>query len=143
MVIFRVTVQILLATLFFLAGVLHLSDPALFVPLMPEWIPLHITCIIVSGVFELLGAVGLLVPFASVRRVTGWCLILLLVAVFPANVHMAVAHIQVHGMPSKPWMAWARLPLQPILIVAVAWVTGIWQGTCKKGGSTNDSNRNH
>ena len=39
---------------------------------------------------------------------------------------MAVANIKIPGLDLEPWMAWARLPLQPLLIVAVLWVTGLW-----------------
>ena len=104
---------------------MHLIDPRLLLPIMPPGIPWPVACIIVSGVFELLGGAGLLVPSAAIRKLAGIGLILLLIAVFPANIYMAVAHIQVHGIPSQPWMAWARLALQPILILAVWWVSGL------------------
>jgi uncharacterized membrane protein len=122
----RLVTRMLLASLFLFAGVLHLTSPALFLPIMPPWLPFHFFSIIASGVFELLGGLGLLIPESRVLAVTGWGLVLLLLAVFPANVYMAAAHIQVRGIPSQPWMAWARLPLQAVLILAVLWSTGIW-----------------
>jgi len=97
---------------------------------MPPWIPLHHACILISGVLELLGGLGLLVPLRPIQLLAGWGLTLLLIAVFPANIYMAIAQVQVHGIPSQPWMAWARLPLQPLLIVAVLWVTRVWPGKC-------------
>ena len=103
---------------------------------MPPWIPFPLACIQISGVFELLGGVGLLIPVRWIQFVAGWGLTLLLVAVFPANIHMAMAHVQIHGFPSRPWMGWARLPLQPFLMVAVLWVTGIWPGNCTKEKSS-------
>ena len=93
---------------------------------MPPWIPFPLFSIQLSGIFELLGGIGLLVSHHQLKVVTGWCLALLLVAVFPANIYMAMAHIQVHGFPAHPWMAWARLPLQPLLILGVLWSTGTW-----------------
>jgi uncharacterized membrane protein len=126
MEIFRLILRVLLAALFLFAGTLHLVDPGLFLPIMPPWIPYPMFCIELSGVFELLGGVGLLVPQRQVQHLTGIGLVLLLLAVFPANIYMAYAHIQIHGVPSQPWMAWARIPLQPLLIVAVLWVTGVW-----------------
>lgn len=93
---------------------------------MPPWIPFHRACILVSGVCELLGGLGLLIPVRWVQFLTGWGLTLMLIAVFPANIYMAVDHIQVHGIPSQPWMAWARLPFQPLFIVGVLWVTRAW-----------------
>jgi uncharacterized membrane protein len=129
--IFRVGVRLLLAALFLCAGTIHLRDPGLFLPVMPPWIPFPLFCILISGGCELLGGGGLLIPVRPIQFVTGWGLTLLLVAVFPANIYMAVAHVQVHGFPSHAWMAWVRLLLQPLLIVAVLWVTRIWPGKCK------------
>ena len=119
----RCILRLVLAALFLCAGTVHLVNPRFFLPIMPPGIPWPMACIIISGVFELLGGVGLLVPSATIRKLAGVGLILLLLAVFPANIYMAAAHIQVHG--SQPWMAWARLPLQPILILAVWWVSGL------------------
>jgi uncharacterized membrane protein len=129
-------VRLLLAALFLAAGTIHLRDPALFFPIMPPWIPFHRLCILISGVFELLGGAGLLVPGRRVQLVTGWGLTLLLLAVFPANIYMAVANVKVHGLPTHAWISWARLPLQPLLIVGDLWVTGIWLGKCTNRGAT-------
>jgi uncharacterized membrane protein len=123
---FRTVLRWLLAALFLFAGTVHLLDSSLFLPIMPPWIPLHLLCVQVSGVCELLGGTGLLVPHPAIQAVTGWGLLALLLAVFPANIYMAANHIQVHGVPSQPWMGWARLPLQPVLMLGVSWVTGIW-----------------
>ena len=122
----RLLTRILLASLFLFAGTVHLIDPALFLPLMPPWIPFPFFCIIASGVIELLGGIGLLIPNRAILILTGWMLTLLLLAIFPANLHMAMAHVQIHGIPSQPWMAWARLPLQALLILAVLWSTQAW-----------------
>jgi uncharacterized membrane protein len=128
--ILRLIVRLLLAALFLFAGTIHLRNPELFVPVMPPWIPFHLPCILISGVFELLGGLGLLVPWRPIQFLTGWSLTLLLIAVFPANIYMAVANVKVHGFPAHAWMGWARLPLQPLLIVAVLWVTNVWPGKC-------------
>ncbi|HEX4140980.1 MAG TPA: hypothetical protein VHY09_11570 [Candidatus Methylacidiphilales bacterium] len=117
--------RLFLAGLFVFAGLVHLGDPVLFLPIMPPGIPWPMGCILVSGVFEILGGVGLLVPVAGIRRWAGVGLVLLLIAVFPANIYMAAAHVQVHGVPSQPWMAWARLALQPVLIAAVWWAAEV------------------
>ena len=90
---------------------------------MPPVIPFPMACIAVSGVAEFLGGVGLLAPWLPIRQVAGWELALLLLAVFPANIYMALANIQISGFPAHPWMSWARLPLQPLLIWAVLWST--------------------
>jgi uncharacterized membrane protein len=118
----RLFVRLLLAALFLIAGTIHLARPAVFEPVMPPWIPWHGICIKISGMLELLGSVGLLTPERTIQRATGWGLVLLLIAVFPVNIHMAMASIRIDGYPSHLWMLWARLLLQPVLIVAVIWV---------------------
>ena len=93
---------------------------------MPPWIPFHIPCIQFSGICELAGGLGLLIPHQQLQVLVGWGLTLLLVAVFPANIYMAMAHIKINGLPTHAWMAWARLPLQPLLILAALWSTRAW-----------------
>jgi uncharacterized membrane protein len=119
-------VRILIAGLFLFMGTVHLLDARLFLPIMPPWIPDPMAGILLSGMCELLGGAGLLVPRAGIQQAAGWGLLLLLAAVFPANIYMATAHVQVDGFPSQPWMSWARLPLQPVLMLLVGWCTGIW-----------------
>lgn len=100
-----------LALLFVLAGVWHFVHPATYMAIMPPWLPQPLALVYVSGVFETLGGLGLL-P-SRTRRVAGWGLLALLVAVFPANVYMALIHDKL-GIPG--WVAWGRLPLQlPLL----------------------------
>jgi uncharacterized membrane protein len=133
----RTTARIFLVLLFFAASLVHFCRPELFIPVMPPQIPYPRACILISGVAELLGAIGLLVRARLVQALTGWWLTLMLIAVFPANIYMAVAHIQVHGFPPQPWIAWARLALQPLLIALVLWVTRAWSGICMPNGKCN------
>jgi uncharacterized membrane protein len=128
----RIT-RILLAALFMFAAFWHLVDPQLFMPIMPPWIPAPLVGIIISGIVELVCAVALLVPIGEIQRAAGIVLLLLLVAVFPANIYMAVAHVQINGFPSNDWMSWARLPLQPILMLIVSWSTNIWPASRGEG----------
>jgi len=96
-----------LALLFVLAGVWHFVHPATYLAIMPPQLPQPLALVYTSGVFEMLGGLGLL-P-ARTRRLAGWGLLALLVAVFPANVYMALVHGQLH---ISGWVAWGRLPLQ-------------------------------
>ena len=68
----------------------------------------------ISGVAEIAGGIGLLIP--RWRNHAAWGLVLLLIAVFPANIYMAVAHLQYEGLLGKSWVQWLRLPLQLPLI---------------------------
>lgn len=86
--------------------------------LVPSWIPWHRTVVLVSGVFEWLGAAGLLFP--SLRRWAGFGLFTLTIAVTPVHIDM----LQRHAMFDIPlWLLWLRLPLQVALLALIAWST--------------------
>ncbi len=113
-----------LAVLFCTAGVLHFAYPEPFELIMPAYLPLHRELVLASGALEILGGVGLLAPSEKVRRAAGWGLAGLLVAVFPANVNMAVSDLGLTGVLGNPVVRWLRLPFQPLLIWAVLWCVG-------------------
>jgi len=110
-----------IASIFIAAGIAHFVWPGVFVRIVPPYLPYPEALVYISGAFELLGGVGVLAP--SVRVYAGWGLILLLLAVFPANVHMALYPDAFPRIPA--WTLWARLPLQFVLI---AWV---YVSTCR------------
>ncbi len=96
-------------------GITHFVRPEPFVEIMPAFLPAPRLLVYVSGAFEILGGIGLLVPRS--RRFAAWGLIALYIAVFPANINMAIHHITPTGTPALPtWALWARLPLQLVLI---------------------------
>ena len=106
--------RIAFGTFFVGAGVLHLAAPEIYLGIMPPALPHPRVLIHVSGVAEILGGIGLMVP--ATRRAAGIGLILLLAAVFPANVQMLVNW---RGRGVSGWaeaMLWLRLPLQLLLI---------------------------
>jgi len=114
----RSVVRWLLAAFMVTVGVLHFATPEFFASIVPDALPAHAALVAVSGVFEILGGVGLLVPRA--RRRTSHGLVALYVAVFPANVNMVV-HPELGGdVPA--WALWLRLPLQAMLIAVAIWV---------------------
>lgn len=103
------------------AGVLHVLRPALFVEVMPPWLPHPRLLVLVSGACEIAGGVGLLVP--RVRRLAGWGLVALLVAVVPANIQMLRLARAEGATPLDTWLLVARLPMQLVLIWWVWWTT--------------------
>jgi uncharacterized membrane protein len=113
---------LLLAAVFFtLAGLFHFLRPALYLKIMPPYIPWPLAMVYISGAAEMAGGLGLLVP--TLRRLAALGLVALLVAVFPANVYMANNPVQA-GAASLPVAAlWGRLLLQPVFIGWVLWCT--------------------
>lgn len=114
-----IVARVLLAGLMIFAGVAHFRTPGPFVGIVPSFLPAPLAIVYVSGAIEVLLGVGLLVP-ATVQP-AAWALVAFFVAVFPANVNMAVNHLPFGG-PVAPWFAWARLPLQGVLIAWAWWI---------------------
>lgn len=101
-------------------GVTHFVAPGPFAAIVPSWLPAPYALVMVSGFFEVLGGVGLLVPRA--RKAASWGLVALYVAVFPANVNMAMHDIQPAGPHIPEALLWARLPFQLAFIALALWV---------------------
>lgn len=108
-----------LAAFFVVAGVNHFVNPDFYVGIMPPYLPAHLELVHFSGFFETLGGVGVLIP--RVRALAGWGLVLLLIAVFPANLHMSLHTAQFPDMPA--FALHARLPLQLLVIGWAYWAT--------------------
>ena len=104
--------QRLLALFFTAAGTLHFLRPQMYVEIMPSYVPAHRELVFASGAAEIAGAV--LVVFPRTRRLGGLWLTATLVAVFPANLNMALDPERYASIP--PALLWARLPVQGLLI---------------------------
>jgi uncharacterized membrane protein len=105
---------------FLVSGTTHLVKPEVFEPLMPSLVPAHREVILASGVAELVCAAGML--FRPTRRLAGLASAVLLIAVFPGNVKMALDVQRGRNTPFKA-AAWARLPLQ-LPLIRGAWRAG-------------------
>jgi uncharacterized membrane protein len=100
---------------FVFAGVLHFVKPKMYEAIMPPWLPRHRELVLASGVAEAAGGIGLMTEH---REPAGWFLIATLVAVFPANVHMAM-HPEDYKVPGGRNALYGRLPFQ---LAFIAWV---------------------
>ena len=114
-----------LAAFFTFTGVMHFLRPRFFEAIVPPSIEgQKKEAVAISGAAEVAGAALVLAPAS--RRLGRWWLLALLLAVFPANIHMAVNPDQIKGLDMRKfprWALWARLPLQPL---AMVWV---WRAT--------------
>ena len=114
------------------AGVLHLRSPEPFLMIVPDWVPQPRAVIMLTGLCELAGALGLLIP--RVRRLAGVMLALYAVCVFPANIKHAVYDIQVPGLPSSLAYHIPRLALQPVLIWWALFCSGVIDWPFRRAG---------
>lgn len=113
------TITRALAALFFAAaGLGHFIVPSFYLAMMPPWLPAPLFLVQLSGVAEIAGGVGLLIP--RLRRPAGIGLVLLLIAVFPANIQM-LQNARAAGTPELA--LWIRLPFQVLFIGWVLFVS--------------------
>jgi len=111
------TPLLIIAGFFLTGGIAHFLVADFFVAIMPTYLPWHWELVIVSGVFELAGAIGLLLP--PTRLLAAYGLIALCVAVFPANLNMALHPENFADIPVL--LLYLRLPLQLLLIAFIWW----------------------
>lgn len=103
---------------FFVGGILHFVAIDIEASIVPPYIPWPVAAVLVSGAFELLGAIGVLVP--STRKAAGIGLFLLTLAVTPVHIYM-LQHPELFHVPL--WALWLRLPVQGALLWLIQWST--------------------
>ena len=103
---------LIMAILYVMAGINHFIHPETYLKIMPSWLPYQLFLVYLSGIIEIV--LGLLLIPNSTRKLAVWGIIALLIAVFPANIQMAVDYYQSNN--PYLWLAILRLPIQIILI---------------------------
>lgn len=111
---------LVLAAFFIVAGGNHFANLDFYLSIMPPYLPAHIELVYISGIFEMLGGLGILA--SATRKWAGYGLIALLVAVFPANIYMAMDPERFADLAAR-WALYIRLPLQFVLMMWVYWAT--------------------
>lgn len=118
----RITARWIFSISLVAVGISHFTHPQPFINIMPP--PLEawaLELVYWSGFFEILGGVGLLID--RTRSWAAWGVLALLLAVFPANIHMAMEGVGFAGMEPDPVALWLRLPLQPVFMAVTWWVS--------------------
>ncbi|MDQ3142169.1 MAG: DoxX family protein, partial [Bacteroidota bacterium] len=108
----------LMITFYTITGLIHLVHPEVFIRIMPHWLPYPNQLVFISGVCEILFAAMLI--FSNTRRIGLWGIMLLLIAVFPANIQMMLNYYEENN--KYLWIAILRLPIQIILLL---WAYGL------------------
>ncbi|MCD8489523.1 MAG: DoxX family protein [Desertifilum sp.] len=109
-----------LAVAIIIVGITHFLRPEQYARIVPPPYP-PLASVYLSGFFEILGGIGLALPFVSVAA--AWGLIALFIAVFPANIYMTLHNIPVEGIPHSQLLYVIRLPFQIVLIAWAYWYT--------------------
>jgi len=111
-----------LASLFFIiAGANHFIMPDFYLAMMPSFMPFKEFFVVVTGIAEIV--LGIAIQFPAIRRRAGMSLIGLLIAIFPANIYVALVQPPLPNLDYTPESMWWRLLLQPLFIVWIWWVT--------------------
>lgn len=118
----RIIARSVLALLYLIAGILHLALPAPFERIVPGWVPMPHLTVLLTGLAEIAGAIGLMVP--RLRRAAGIGLALYALCVWPANFHHAFIDLS-HGTGLPLAYHLPRLLLQPVIIWWALWTGGV------------------
>lgn len=120
----RTALRWLLAAFYLAAGVIHLVTPAPFLTIMPGWVPAPEAVVLLTGVAEILGAIGLVQPFSPpLRRAAGWGLALYALCVWPANInHFIIDMAKADGGLGLAYHV-PRMFAQPVIIWLAWWVS--------------------
>ncbi|RZJ96488.1 MAG: hypothetical protein EON88_07340 [Brevundimonas sp.] len=121
-----------LAGLYLAAGVLHLLVPGPFLTITPDWVPFPAGVVRLTGVAEIAGAMGLMIP--RLRKAAGWGLAAYAVCVFPANIKHAIDSLS----QAHPMLGWSyhapRLLLQPVIVWWALWCSGVTDWPFRRPG---------
>ena len=116
-------ISIYIMSLFYVfAGIKHFTNPYWYMKIMPPYLPLHKELVYISGAFEII--LGLMLLLENTRFVGAWGLIILLIAIFPANIYLAQTNGTALNISST--FAWGRLPFQAIFILIAYWHTKVY-----------------
>jgi uncharacterized membrane protein len=112
----------LMALFYVGGGINHFLDPGFYMPMMPPYLPWHGPLVFLSGVAEVVLGIAVLIP--ATRRVAAWGIIALLIAIFPANLHIAFNNVPLGVAPEGLGIwNWVRLPFQAVFILWAYWYT--------------------
>ena len=110
--------SIIIMSIFYVGvGIKHFTNPMWFIKIVPPILPYKLSLVYISGFLEIL--FGILILFPTTRYIAAWGLIFLLIAVFPANIYLAITNGA--ALNTTPLVAWGRLPFQFIFIAIAYW----------------------
>ena len=120
---YRFGLRLVLVAFYLGAGILHLKSPQGFIKIVPSFVPWPAQVVWLTGLAEIAGAIGLMVP--RLQKAAGIGLALYAICVFPANINHAVNQIDIGALPNSWWYHGPRFVLQPILVWCALWCSGV------------------
>ncbi len=131
----RAVLRVVLAAIYFGIGLVHLTTPDALLVIMPSWVPQPRNVVLVTGVCELFGAVGLMT--ARFRWWAGVMLALYAICVYPANIKHAMDNVDIPSLPSSWWYHGPRLAFQPVFVWWALFVGRVidWPFARRDGGA--------
>lgn len=115
----RAIARWILALFLVAAGANHFLSPDIYLGMMPPWLPAPALLHRIAGAAEIAGGVGLLIR--ALRPSAAWGLLALMLAIFPANLHVAITG-SMPGLEAPAWTLWLRLPFQAVFMAWIWWV---------------------
>ena len=119
----RTVLRWVIAAAYLFVGIVHVRSPNGFMPIVPDWVPYPLETILLTGVCEIAGAIGLMIP--RFRRAAAWGLAAYAVCVFPANIKHAVEGVVIGGTQLGWGYHAPRLAFQPVLVWWALFAGGI------------------
>ena len=114
----RTRARVALSLFFAFTGIGHFIKTDELVSMLPAFVPYRLSAVYVTGILELLGAIGIWIP--ALRKLTGICLIVMLCAFLPVNIYAAFQRVDFGGHELGPAYLLARVPVQ-LLLIAWTW----------------------
>ena len=131
----RLILLVLMAAIYLVFGVIHVVTPDPFLLIMPDWVPFPREVVVLTGICEIAGAIGLVI--GRTRWLAGVMLALYAVCVYPANIKHALDHVMVPQLPSSWWYHGPRLAFQPVFVWWALFCAGVidWPFGPRRSGS--------
>ena len=129
----------LMAAIYMIFGIIHVATPDPFLPIMPDWVPFPRDIVVLTGLCEIAGALGLLIP--RTRWLAGVMLAIYAVCVYPANIKHAVDHVVVPQLPNSWWYHGPRLAFQPVFVWWALFCAGVidWPFAGRRSGKARSA----
>ena len=135
--VLRWVLLLLMAAIYIGFGFIHILKPDPFLPIVPDWVPSPREVVILTGVCEIAGGIGLLIP--RFRWWAGVMLALYAVCVYPANIKHAFSGVDIPHLPNAWWYHGPRLAFQPVFVWWALYCAGVIDWPFRKRGSTQES----